>query len=233
MSRVDAWEKPCKDDDADDKAPSARSVDALPASAKDEISRGAGEAGLSGLSSKRPPADAKGQPPAARAERKWPSETVRPDGKRDREYWEGTNGLLKLATAHLYRKIVAPREEGGFRDFFDQNAGVFDSADEHKLEYMALYREYEKMVDAALDEFAKEHCGDGDGKIKLHSAIRDAVEAERPDTAAPKSPKGGVEKSVDMLLAAADYKKFVRLMRQRAAEQRKREAAALVQYGGL
>ena len=87
MSRVDAWEKPCKDDDADDKAPSARSVDSLPASAKDEISRGAGEAGLSGLSSKRPPADAKGQPPAARAERKWPSETVRPDGKRDRDLY--------------------------------------------------------------------------------------------------------------------------------------------------
>ena len=42
-----------------------------------------------------------------------------PESKRDVSYWEGPDGVLKRATAFVYRRIIAPKEEGG-----DSNCGV-------------------------------------------------------------------------------------------------------------
>ena len=41
------------------------------------------------------------------------------------EYWKGTDGLLRRATAHIYRKIIAPACEGGFREWFDEHCEIF------------------------------------------------------------------------------------------------------------
>ena len=35
------------------------------------------------------------------------------------DYWQGTDGLLRRATAHIYRRIIAPECEGGFREWMD------------------------------------------------------------------------------------------------------------------
>ena len=59
------------------------------------------------------------------------------------EYWKGTDGLLRRATAHIYRKIIAPACEGGFREWFDDHCEIFDGSSkssEHKPEFFVLYK---------------------------------------------------------------------------------------------
>ena len=75
------------------------------------------------------------------------------------EYWKGTDGLLRRATAHIYRKIIAPACEGGFREWFDDHCEIFDGSSkssEHKPEFFVLYKEFEAKVSAALEEFVLE-----------------------------------------------------------------------------
>jgi hypothetical protein len=70
-----------------------------------------------------------------------PLSSVQPDGKRDDSYWKGSDGVLKRATAFIYRRIIAPREEGGMKGFFEDNCGLFkgiNKADEQSLEFMPL-----------------------------------------------------------------------------------------------
>ena len=40
------------------------------------------------------------------------------------DYWQGTDGLLRRATAHIYRRIIAPECEGGFREWMDAHCLV-------------------------------------------------------------------------------------------------------------
>ena len=68
-------------------------------------------------------------------------QTVLPDGKRDDSYWGGPDGVLKRATAFVYRRIISPREEGGMKGFFDDNCTLFRGVrkgDEQNLEFMPL-----------------------------------------------------------------------------------------------
>ena len=70
-----------------------------------------------------------------------PISTVRPDGKRDISYWDGPDGVLKRATAFLYKRIISPREIGGMQGFFEDNCLLFkgtNKSEEQSLEFMPL-----------------------------------------------------------------------------------------------
>jgi hypothetical protein len=131
-----------------------------------------------------------------------------PEGKRDTTYWDGPDGVLKRATTFLYRRIIAPAEEGGMRTFFEKNCAPFKGvkkADEQNVEWMALYREYEAMIDRALLDFAAtENVDPGE----LEELVKRAVAGGRTS----------VNKSLALLVAAGDYSKFVSLMAQKAKD---------------
>ena len=44
------------------------------------------------------------------------------------DYWQGTDGLLRRATAHIYRRIIAPECEGGFREWMDAHCLIFEGS---------------------------------------------------------------------------------------------------------
>ena len=127
--------------------------------------------------------------------------------------------LLHRAVGYLYSKIIQPEEEGGWKEWFDKNCVEFDVAKKdttqvgrsHKLIYSQLHKEYEVMVESALCEFVKKE-GINDAQ-DLYMRIYNAQEE--------------MESTVNLLLAAADYKKFVSLMKRcrkkqlRATNQRK------------
>ena len=69
-----------------------------------------------------------------------------------------------------------------------------------------LYREYEQLVDQSLADFSLEEGLDQD---ELANLIKTAVH---------NSENIAATKSITMLVAAADYKKFVRMMRQKSKE---------------
>mmetsp|Transcript_49030 Transcript_49030/g.111221 ORF Transcript_49030/g.111221 Transcript_49030/m.111221 type:complete len:227 (+) Transcript_49030:61-741(+) len=154
---------------------------------------------------------------------------IEPDGKRDDDYWNGPKGVLKRATVFVYRRIIAPAEEGGMRDFFVENCPLFKGikkADEQSLEFMPLYREYETLVDVALADFAvSEGLGGstgGDG-ASSHSQeeIRARASAELGALLQEATGAGATtsaNRSLSMLAAAGDYTKFVSMMATKARE---------------
>ena len=128
--------------------------------------------------------------------------------------------LLHRAVGHVYSKIIQPEEEGGWSGWFERNCKEFDVEKRdrsqvgrtHKLVYTRLHREYEGMVESALAEFvSKEGI---DNSQDLYMRIYNAQE-EMADT-------------VNLLLAAADYKKFVGLMKRRRKKQLKTGSAPMV-----
>ena len=70
---------------------------------------------------------------------------------------------------------------------------------------MPLYREYEAMIDKALEDFAATEGVDMD---ELAELVKEAVAGGRTS----------VNKSLGLLVAAGDYSKFVSLMAQKAKE---------------
>ena len=128
--------------------------------------------------------------------------------------------LLHRAVGHLYSKIIQPEEEGGWSGWFERNCVEFDVVKRdgsqvgrtNKLVYTRLHREYEGMVETALAEFiSKEGIDDAQD---LYSRIYNAQE-EMADT-------------VELLLAAADFKKFVGLMKRRRKKQLKTGSTPIV-----
>mmetsp|Transcript_29051 Transcript_29051/g.59419 ORF Transcript_29051/g.59419 Transcript_29051/m.59419 type:complete len:199 (-) Transcript_29051:200-796(-) len=134
--------------------------------------------------------------------------SVQPDGKRDDTYWKGADGVLKRATAFLYRRIISSREEGGMKDFFEEHCELFKGigkGEEQSLEFMPLYREYESLVDQALTDFAQL---EGLSEEDLGETVQVAV-------------RGGTlsaNRGLSMLVAAGDYRKFITMMATRARE---------------
>ena len=122
--------------------------------------------------------------------------------------------LLHRAVGHVYSKIIQPAEEGGFADWFNLHCVKFNTAkhSEHSLEYTALHREYEHMVEKALVEFTSQE-GISDHQ-DLYMRILRAKDDKR------------FESTVNLLLAAADYKKFVSLMKRKHRMLQKQRAAA-------
>ena len=94
------------------------------------------------------------------------------------------------------------------RTFFEKNCAPFKGvkkADEQNVEWMALYREYEAMIDRALLDFAAtENVDPGE----LEELVKRAVAGGRTS----------VNKSLALLVAAGDYSKFVSLMAQKAKD---------------
>ena len=132
------------------------------------------------------------------------------------EYWKGTDGLLRRATAHIYRKIIAPAIEGGFREWFDEHCEIFEGSSkgaEHKPEFFVLYKEFEVMVGDALEEFVASQFDDDGSRQARMDELTARIRAGAEDDSKLKLP---IDKSVTMLLAAADYHKFCGLMRARA-----------------
>ena len=121
--------------------------------------------------------------------------------------------LLHRAVGHLYSKIIQPEEEGGWSEWFEMNCKEFDVSKRdgsqvgrtNKLIYSELHREYEQMVESALSEFVKKE-GIDDAQ-DLYMRIYSAQEE--------------MESTVNLLLAAADFKKFVSLMKRRRRKQLK------------
>ena len=59
-----------------------------------------------------------------------------PPAGSDPTYWDGIDGLLRKATAAVYRKIVASEAEGGLREWLDDRCQPFQGTsknDEHKV----------------------------------------------------------------------------------------------------
>ena len=111
--------------------------------------------------------------------------------------------LLHRAVGHLYSKIIQPKEEGGWSEWFLQHCVKFDTKkkSEHGLQYTELHKEYELMVETALVEFtAQEGIDDAQD---LYERILHAKDDKK------------FESTVNLLLAAADYKKFVNLMKRK------------------
>ena len=127
---------------------------------------------------------------------------------------------MARATAFVYRSIVVTKEENGcgLKEFFEEHCLVFEKTedgdtgdDEMKLETWTLYKEYERRIEKILSAFAAE---EGCEAAQLMSIIREAADS---------MPQA--EKSVQTLLAATEFRKFVRLMRMKAAAFHKEEAA--------
>jgi hypothetical protein len=88
--------------------------------------------------------------------------------------------------------------------FFRANISVIDlSTDEHKLEYTDLYKKYEALLEDHLNEFAQQK-GYNSGAEFYEALSKAASENERSN------------KMMQMVLAAADYDKFVNLIRIKA-----------------
>ena len=141
------------------------------------------------------------------------------------EYWKGTDGLLRRATAHIYRKIIAPAIEGGFREWFDEHCEVFEGSSkgaEHKPEFFVLYKEFEAKVSAALEEFVLEQFDDDGQRAERMAELTGRIRAGAEDSSKLKLP---IDKSATMLLAAADYGKFCGLMRSRNKAVKAQRAA--------
>lgn len=131
-------------------------------------------------------------------------------------YWRGTEGLLRRATAHCYRMIIAPASEGGLKEFLDEHCGTFAEVTEHSVRHWELYKEFEAKVDGALEGFLETEFEDPESRRAnlddLHAAIRRGMD----DRA---SKKESMDSAVSLLVAAADFKKFCSIMRQRAKKK--------------
>jgi len=139
--------------------------------------------------------------------------------KQNGEYWEGAEGLLRRATAHVYRSIISPAAEGGLKEFLDDNCEAFAGSkkgDEHSPRHWDLYRAFEAHVGAAIEDFVdKEFPDDRQERVRqVQDALRRGCDAPDTKTSA----------AVAMLVAAADFHKFCAIMRQRARDRAKRRA---------
>jgi hypothetical protein len=141
------------------------------------------------------------------------------------DYWQGTDGLLKRATAHIYRRIIAPACEGGFREWMDAECLIFEGSsrkEEQKPEFFVLYKEFEERVAGALEEFVASQFDDDGTRQQRMDELSARIRAGADDGSSLKLP---IDKSATMLLAAASYPKFCALMRQRCkAVQKEHEA---------
>ena len=90
------------------------------------------------------------------------------------DYWQGTDGLLRRATAHIYRRIIALECEGGFREWMDAHCLIFEGSsknEEQKPEFFTLYKEFEARVSEALEEFVTSQFDD-DGTRLFSNEMR-------------------------------------------------------------
>eukprot|EP00944_MAST-04C_sp_MAST-4C-sp1_P009723 g9723.t1 len=113
--------------------------------------------------------------------------------------------LLYKAVGHVYSKLVMPGEEGGLKDWIQEKCVHFSTPykEEHFIMATEIYNEYELLVEKSLVEF----CAEENIEFKeFYSALVQAKTAE------------GMGKTVDMLLAAASYKKFYKLMHRKWKE---------------
>ena len=91
--------------------------------------------------------------------------------------------LLHRAVGHLYSKIIQPKEENGWLEWFEGNCMKFEvkKKSEHGLIYTELHKEYESMVETALIEFiAKEGIKDQD---ELYTRIFRATKEKKYEAA--------------------------------------------------
>lgn len=121
----------------------------------------------------------------------------------------GDGKIVAGATAFVNRKIIAPAEEGGYKNWFEAHCHHFIGYDslsstEHKLEYTELYETFQEKMESALEEYCtKENI--------------DATEIlQRVGDADAMSIKAG--KVVQSLLNTFSYKKFCTLMRNKAKQ---------------
>ena len=141
------------------------------------------------------------------------------------DYWQGTDGLLRRATAHIYRRIIAPECEGGFREWMDAHCLIFEGSsknEEQKPEFFTLYKEFEARVSEALEEFVTSQFDDDGTRRERMDELSARIRAGADDGSKLKLP---IDKSATMLLAAASYPKFCALMRQRCKAVLKERAA--------
>ena len=153
-------------------------------------------------------------------------DTVESSEKNKKIHFAGTpeGSFLARLNAHVYRKIIASKKEGGLKEWFEDNCDSFhwDNANllissgeaDYTLEQYDLFKVYEKELDTALNEFCeKERIEKKDMMQRVHSAIdRFGEEAE---------------KLMEMTLAASDFRKFIKLMRIKwKVKQKKLKALA-------
>ena len=124
--------------------------------------------------------------------------------------------LLRKCVSTMYQTITKRR--GPMATFYGAHLDEFNDDEEHKLVYTSLHKEFEAILDNALTAFAHEE-GFATPR-ELYAELQDAVA------------EGGTkeEKMVKMICAAADYKKFVRLMKNKARKQRKLEGQQATIY---
>ena len=133
--------------------------------------------------------------------------------------------MLRRATAHIYRRIIAPECEGGFREWMDAHCLIFEGSSKHeeqKPEFFTLYKEFEARVSEALEEFVTSQFDDDGTRRERMDELSARIRAGADDGSKLKLP---IDKSATMLLAAASYLKFCALMRQRCKAVLKERAA--------
>lgn len=126
-----------------------------------------------------------------------------PKVTRSRKPLSDDEKLLHRAVSHIYTKLIKPSAEDGWGDWFKTHCIKFDvrKGAEHSLEYTQLHKELEAMIESELATFAEK---EGlDRGFDLYSKFL-SVKEDNPRMAA----------TINLLLAAADYKKFVAMMRR-------------------
>ena len=113
------------------------------------------------------------------------------------------DSLVRRATSYMFNLMKTDLDV-----FFEAHCHHFAGGDEeHKLVYTSLYKEYEELVESKMEGFTKDE-GYSSSRA-LYKEIQEAVGA---------SPRSALY--LNVLLAAADYEKFVKLMTLRAGRRR-------------
>ena len=110
------------------------------------------------------------------------------------------DALLQRAVSCVYTTIIKPAEEGGIKDWMHEHCLAFTDAAEHRMEYTALFEDYEEKMEAALQAFARQ---EGLSTREVYERFSDG-----------KGESIGTDNNVQLLLAATNYAKFVKLMRR-------------------
>ena len=133
--------------------------------------------------------------------------------------------LLMEAIAYVYQRIIGKGDDNGeLKKFLEMHAPKFidlvedeenhtkTNREEHRLEWQVLYKEYEIIIDKALNDFAiKNNMEPQDVSNTIENAISSSSSIDEKTI-------GTMSKYLNLLLAAGSYKKFVQLMKSKARD---------------
>ena len=108
--------------------------------------------------------------------------------------------LLQRAVSHLYSALIKPEDEGGIKEWMQSNCEIFDDGPELKLVYTTVFKEYEGLMEEALQRFA---VNEGLTVLQLYDRFSRG-----------KQENDATEKNMEMLLKPTCFPFFLKIMRR-------------------